>query len=78
MMSWNLQWGGFKEDQEVQMSRLPIRGHIRTPLDQEVNQDGEAGILRCLVLHQRVNHHIDPTLHLRCSLSLPIRLHQCR
>ena len=68
MMSWNLQWEGFKEDQEVQMSRLPIRGHIQTPLDQEVNQDGEAGILRCLVLRPPVNHHIDQTLHHQCSL----------
>ena len=78
MMSWNLQWGGFKEDQEVQMSRLPIRGHIQTPLDQEDNQDGEAGILRCSVLRQRVNRHIDQTLRRQCSLSLPIRLLQCR
>jgi hypothetical protein len=78
-MNWNLQWEGFEEVQGVRTSRRPIRDHNQTRSDQEDNQDGEAGILPCLVLHQRVNHHhIDRTPHHQCSLSLPTRRPQCR
>jgi len=78
MTSWNLQWVGFKEVQGVQIYRLRIQDPIQTLSDQEDNQDGEAGILPCLVLHPLVNHHIARTVRHQCSLSLPTRPPRCR